>query len=290
MDHFTRSLGAGPSLVQDPDMLDRVPPVKLPSMDELGRDLLRVKDTQRFLSIFRPLACIFAYGVFASLGWWIPAILAVAGLMFITYVSTSHDLLHRTLGFSNPVNECLLSLIEALALRSGHAFRVTHLSHHRHFPDDEDIEGRVAKMPLWRALVEGIGNQTRLFLWAWRHARSEEKRWMAGEAMLVFLIVGLSLGLLSITKVPALYLVLIVLSSWLYPVATVWIPHRAEGRNVLFQTWAVRGRIFPELFLQHTYHLEHHLYPSVPSFNWRKLAQRLDPFLKEQGVTPIQTL
>jgi fatty acid desaturase len=34
--------------------------------------------------------------------------------------------------------------------------------------------------------------------------------------------------------------------------------------------------------------LEHHLYPSVPSFNWQKLATRLDPYLKSQGVEAIR--
>ena len=45
----------------------------------------------------------------------------------------------------------------------------------------------------------------------------------------------------------------------------------------------------PELFLQHTYHLEHHLYPAVPSFNWQELARRLDPFLSIRGVQPVIT-
>jgi fatty acid desaturase len=104
---------------------------KMPSLDELGRDLLATSPAQRAWSIARPLVCFAAYFIFAFAGWWIPAVLAVAGLMFITYVSTSHDLLHRTLGFSRTVNDALLALTESLVLRSGHAFRVTHLQHHR---------------------------------------------------------------------------------------------------------------------------------------------------------------
>ncbi len=260
----------------------------LPTLDRLGRDLLTVSTVQRVGSILRPLLCVAAYFTFAFSGWWIPAVLAVAGLMFITYVSTSHDLLHRTLGFPRWLNECLLSFVEMLALRSGHAFRVSHLCHHRHFPDNEDIEGRVARMPFWRALLEGVGHQVRLFRWAWRRARRSEKLWMAGEASWAVIYAMGSIALLPQTPVFVVYLILIVASSWLYPVATVWIPHRADADHPLLQTHAVRGRIVPELFLQHTYHLEHHLYPSVPSFNWRKLAQRLDPYLREQGVEPIR--
>lgn len=271
-------------------MVDAVPRVKPPSIDELGRDLLRVSGWLRTVSILRPFAYVAAYFYCASRGWWVPAVAAVAGLMFITYISTSHDLLHRTLGFSKGTNEFLLSLIELLALRSGHAFRVSHLCHHRHFPDHEDIEGRVARMPFWRALLEGIGNQSRLFVWAWSHARAGEKRWMAAEALIVLGFAGASIALLPRSPVLFVYVLLIVASTWLYPVATVWIPHRPEGKNVLFQTVALRGRLVPELFLQHTYHLEHHLYPSVPSFHWRELAKRLDPYLKNQGVEPLRTL
>lgn len=263
--------------------------VTLPSLDELGRDLLVATRGQRMLSLARPLVCVAAYFAFAFAGWWIPAVLAVAGLMFITYVSTSHDLLHRTLGFSRGTNDAWLSIIEALALRSGHAFRVTHLHHHRRFPDPDDIEGAVARLPWWRALLAGIGHQTRLFVWAWRRGSGAERRWMALEAAVVITFVATSVALWTVTPVPGVYVALIVTSSWLYPFATVWVPHRAEGRNALTQTVAVRGRLVPELFLQHTYHLEHHLYPAVPSHNWPALARRLDPWLRAHGVQPVQT-
>lgn len=261
----------------------------LPSLDSLGRDLLRVSPWQRTWSLLRPILCAGAYFVFAFHGWWAPAVAAVAGLMFITYVSTSHDLLHRTLGLPRWANESFLALVEMLALRSGHAFRLTHLCHHRHFPDDDDIEGHAAKLPLWRALLTGVGHQCRLFIWAWPRARKDEKRWMMVEALWAATVVVASVWLLPSTPVLFVYVLLVTVSSWLYPVATVWIPHRAEADHVLFQTRALRGRLVPELFLQHTYHLEHHLYPSVPSFNWQKLALRLDPFLKAQGVKPFHT-
>ena len=111
---------------------------------------------------------------------------------------------------------------------------------------------------------------------------------MVVEATWAIVVIAASVVLLPQTPVLLVYVLLIVTSSWLYPVATVWIPHRADTDDVLRQTHAVRGRIVPELFLQHTYHLEHHLYPSVPSFNWQKLSRRLDPFLKTNGVEPLR--
>lgn len=263
--------------------------VNLPSLDELGLDLLRVSSFERLWSIARPVLCIAAYVIFAWNGWWIPAVAAVAGVMFITYVSTSHDLLHRTLGFSKATNDVWLAIIEILVLRSGHAFRVTHLQHHRYFPEADDIEGEVARMPWWRALLAGVGNQSRLFMWAWPRANSIDRRWMLFEAMWVVVLSVASIALVRVTPIPFVYLVLVVVSSWLYPFATVWVPHRADGENVLTQTIAVRGRWIPALLLQHTYHLEHHLYPAVSSHRWPELARRLDPWLRRHGVQPIQT-
>ena len=259
----------------------------LPSLDELGGDLLRVTAAERLWSMARPLGCFAAYVLLAATGHWLAALVALAGLMFFTYVSTSHDLLHRTLGFSRGTNEVLLCVIEALVLRSGHAFRLTHLHHHRRFPHDDDVEGWVAGESWWRALLAGMGHQVRLFRWAWRRANPAERRWMRAEAALVITAVVVSVAVVPWTRGPVVYVTCVTMSSWLYPFATVWVPHRREGRDAVTQTIAVRGRLVPEIFFQHTYHLEHHLYPAVPSHHWPELARRLDPWLREHGARLI---
>lgn len=262
--------------------------VALPRLEELGRDLLHVSNGERVLSLARPLACFVLFAAFAFAGWWGAAVAALAGLMFITYVSTSHDLVHRTLGLPRWLNETALAVVEGLVLRSGHAFRLTHLQHHRRFPEHDDIEGAAARMAWWRALLEGVTSQPRLFFWAWQRARREERMWMAGEAAWIVGAVTASVACWETTPVWTIYVALVVTSSWLYPFATVWVPHRAQGKTALQQTHAVRGRWIPELFLQHTYHLEHHLYPSVSSHRWPELAKRLDGYFAERGVTPIR--
>jgi beta-carotene hydroxylase len=44
--------------------------------------------------------------------------------------------------------------------------------------------------------------------------------------------------------------------------------------------------VIPALFLELTYHLEHHLYPQVPSHNLPELSRRLEPVLRQAGVVP----
>ena len=108
---------------------------------------------------------------------------------------------------------------------------------------------------------------------------------MAGIAA-GLLVAGVLLS--SITPALLVYAVLMIVGSWTYPLLTVHLPHRHYGETPLTQTHTLRGRIVPAVFLELTYHLEHHLYPQVPSHNLPELSRRLDPFLKEAGVEPVR--
>jgi beta-carotene hydroxylase len=256
----------------------------LPSLAALGKDLLIVSPAEVALSLCRPLCCFLLFWIFALAHYYVLACVSGAGLMFFTYTSTSHDLVHRTLPLPIFLNEFLLSALEAICLRSGHAFRLTHLQHHKRFPHEDDIEGAEAAKGFWPALACGPYHQIRLFFWAWQRGNPTERRWMLGESFLCLFII--STAIYARHSFPALlfYVLMVTLASWLFPLATVWWPHRAEGLTVLQQTRGFRGRLVPRLFFQHTYHLEHHLYPGVPSLRWADLGQRLEPYLLRAGV------
>jgi beta-carotene hydroxylase len=142
-------------------------------------------------------------------------------------------------------------------------------------------------MGLWRTLLEGPLFLFRLWLWAWRRT-PEERHWLLLEAGW---FVGFSLvSVLLWPQVPALlvYTLLVIGGSWVYPLSTVHLPHNVNGQNALFQTYTLRGRIIPKLFLELTYHLEHHLYPAVPSHHYTELSRRLEPYLEQAGVEPVR--
>jgi beta-carotene hydroxylase len=254
-----------------------------PLIHELGDDLLDVSAWQRLVVIARPFLACSLYWIFASRGWWWAALGSLAAMMFLTYVSSSHDYVHRTLGLPGFLNECLLTITELLGLRSGHAFRLVHLNHHRKFPGPDDVEAFAASQGFWRALLAGPTHQLHIMVWAWRHASVVERRFLWIEAGAI----GCLLGGTLLHRTMAIYAIAVIAGSWFYPLFTVWLPHRRDGATPLEHTRAVRGSVIPILALQHTYHLEHHLYPMVPSVNWRKLAERLSPYLDRAGVRPI---
>ena len=261
--------------------------LKFPALHELAPELTRITKLQRIYTLSVPFLCIALYLFFAARGWWPLAVLSLMYLSFATYGSISHDLVHRNLGLRRSTNDVFLSLIELLALRSGHAYRSAHLHHHARFPHDDDVEGAAAGMSLRRTLCEGVIFQLRIWLWAVRRAK-QERRLILLEGFGCALLVTLSVMLYSTTPIFLVYVVLMITGSWVIPLITSYIPHDPQGKNALSQTRLFRGRVASVIALEHLYHLEHHLYPSVPHHHWPELARRLDPFFEAAGVRPIR--
>jgi beta-carotene hydroxylase len=258
-----------------------------PSLHEFAPELFRITTPRRIFTLILPFLYVALYFVFATLRWWPLAVLSLVALSFVTYGSISHDLVHRNLGLRKSVNDLFLSVIELLALRSGHAYRMSHLHHHARFPHSDDVEGAAAKMSLPRTLFEGVIFQVKIWFWAVKRPKRDRSLILLEGGGCVLLLV-LSLVFYSVTPIFLVYVVLMVMGSWIIPLITSYIPHNPQGNNELFQTRLFRGKVLSIIALEHTYHLEHHLYPSVPHHNWPQLARRLDPFFQAAGLKPIR--
>lgn len=259
----------------------------LPSIKVLGKDLLYLTKAQKVWTITKPFLCCFGYFYFASNELWILAILSVVILMFVTYVSTSHDLVHGTLKLHPGVNRFFLSIIEILTLRSGHAFKVCHINHHRNFPKKNDIEGASIHMKPYELILESIIYLYKLFFWARKHAKTKDRIWIHIEGSIFLIYIVIAILLYQHYPFLLYYFLLVQMGSWLYPLFTVYIPHKVNSTHPIFQTKLFRGPIISFFFAHHNYHLEHHLYPMVPHQNWRKLGKRLLPYLKNYNLETI---
>lgn len=257
----------------------------LPTLGELGRDLLIVGRGARCFALFLPVAAGLAFVLFASTGRWALAVIAAAIYTFYSYGSTSHDLVHNSLALPSTLNHALLSLIELMGLRSGHAYRAAHLHHHAHFPDHDDVEGAAAHGSLLAAIISGPLHQLRITRWALARG-GPYRRWIVAEVTAGTILLAASIVLWQVTIVPAVWCVFVVLGSWTFPLITAYLPHSPHQANRLLQTIRFRGVVADKLFRRHLYHLEHHLYPAVPHQNWPQLAKRLDPLL-DRAQVPI---
>jgi beta-carotene hydroxylase len=259
----------------------------LPTLADLGDDLLATTAWQRRFALARPFVLLVCFVAVWLAGWWWlgPPIVF---LIFVAIVTVTHDVVHGSLGLSPRQTEWWLAVLGAVLLESGHAYRTTHHQHHRVFPGPDDPEGDPARMPLWQAVMWGPIFLPRLWWWAYQQnaGRPDQQRWLLAEATWASAIILLSIALFPITKVLAWYVVLALVGSWVYPLLTVHLPHHHYGDTPLTQTGTLRGWIVPALFLELTYHLEHHLYPAVPSHQLAELSRRLEPTLMAHGVRP----
>lgn len=268
-----------------------MPNAPVPRLAELGADLLRVRRVRVAVSLLLPFALAGGYFAFASFGLWVPAVLAVVALSFVTYGSVSHDLVHNALGLPRRWNDVLLTLIELLTLRSGRAYRLVHLHHHARFPHSDDVEGAAAHGSLGEAILRGVVYVPHLWLWAVRHRPADRPRLLAeGAACAALTLGGHGISLFGGSAAPAVYVLLVHLGTWVYPLVLAYIPHSPDGPTVLLQTKRFRGRVAAVIAFGHLYHLEHHLYPGVPHHNWPELARRLDRHLDRAGVPAVRIL
>jgi beta-carotene hydroxylase len=262
-----------------------------PALDDLGTDLLTTRRGQRRLALARPAIGVAAYVLAAALGFWWLTPLIMFGI-FVAVVTVTHDVVHRSIGLGPRAGECALFLCGLVLLESGHAYRATHLQHHRTFPSADDPEGYPAHLRLVGAACYGPVFLVRLWWWAYRRAdRGPQRRWLLTEAAAPALVIAAGVALLPVTPLLLLwYAAMAVVGSWVYPLLTVYLPHHDFGDTPLTQTRTLRGRVIPAVFLELTYHLEHHLYPQVPSHQLAELGRRLDPFLAASGVRPHRVI
>jgi fatty acid desaturase len=260
-------------------------PAAVPRLSGIAPDLLDTTRRQRVIALTRPYAGIAVFAVAASLGWWWLTPLVMFGI-FVAVVTVTHDVVHRSIGLGRRRTEWALFALGLVLLESGHAYRATHLQHHRLFPSEEDPEGYPASLSLSGAVLYGPVFLIRLWWWAYQRSRLPQRAWLLAEASLPPAVLTAGALLWPTTPAVLAYAAMAIAGSWVYPLLTVYLPHHDYGDNPLTQTRTLRGRVIPAIFLELTYHLEHHLYPQVPSHHLAELARRLDPFFERAGVQP----
>jgi beta-carotene hydroxylase len=258
-----------------------------PALTSLGADLLVTSPQQRRVALARPFLGMGIFALVVAWGWWWATPIVMFGI-FVAVVTITHDVVHRCVGLGRRATDWALFALGLVLLESGHAYQITHLQHHRLFPHKDDPEGYPAGLTFLGAVCYGPVFLVRLWWWAFRHSagRRAARAWLLAEAAApIIAVVG---GVALWTRYPALlwYAAMAIIGSWVYPLLTVYLPHHDYGDTPLTQTRTLRGRLIPAMFLELTYHLEHHLYPQVPSHRLAELARRLDPFFARVGVQP----
>jgi fatty acid desaturase len=200
--------------------------------------------------------------------------LACSFMFFVTGLRQVHNAYHYALGLSRTATEWLMFTLSVLMLGSMHAVQINHLRHHRHCMDQEDIEAMSARMPAWRAILVGPLFPLRLHRKALEVAGARQRKWIRAELATNVVWITLVLGVLELPWLQYHVLAMAV-GQCLTAFFAVWtVHHDCEPDGVFART--IRGRAKGFVTYNMFYHVEHHLFPAVPTRKLPVLAQRLD--------------
>lgn len=266
------------------------------------RELLVMRDWRSWLSVALNWALVGAS--FALVAWWpnpltVVAALFVIGARQLGFAVLMHEAAHRSLFANRRVNDFVGNWLCAFPVWSDlRPYRPYHLQHHAKNWTDEDpdlplaqpfpIDGASFRRKVWRDLSGQTG---------WKRLRATVRRDLglsrgrvkrnfdAGlEAFHGVVITnGVLLGLLTLAGHPALYLLWV--GAWLTTYSLVMrirsIAEHAmisdpademQNTRTTLARWWERLLIAPNRV---NFHLEHHLLPTVPHYNLRRMHRML---------------
>ncbi len=249
------------------------------------RDLVVLTRREIFVELSLPLPWLLAAimaGRAGYAGWLVFATL----VMFMMGLRITHNAFHRNLGISRSAGDLVMFALSVLLGGAMHAIEYTHLRHHKDCLADDDIEGQIAHLGFFSAVVHSPIYPLKIHWLAMRDGSLRQKRWIALElAVVVLLHTAIWLGDSSILKLMALSLYFANASA---PLVGIWAVHRGceTGR---FRARTSRSILLNAMTVSLFNHLEHHLYPAVPTCHLSVLSRRLDARWQE-GVSPPDVL
>ena len=202
-----------------------------------------------------------------------PLALALSFVFFLTGLRIVHGAFHYTLGLPRRATDLVMFCFSLVMLGSMHAVQWNHLHHHRHCLADDDIEAIGARRSGLGAIALGPWFPLRLHQVALRAANTRTRRWIAAELAANLLWLPLLLGPLA-SGVWRYHVLAMALGQSLTAFFAVWTVHHDCPPGVVART--IRSRLKSTITFDMFYHLEHHLYPAVPTAQLRRLAERID--------------
>lgn len=235
------------------------------------RDLARLTAGQAAWELIRPLPWLLASWYLVDAGCYLAA-LVFSLFFFLAGLRLAHDAFHYNLSLPRRVTEFVIAATGAVMLGSMHAVQVNHLRHHAHCLRDEDVEGASGKMSAWQAIRHGPRFTFELHRHGWRFGSRRQRQWMAVELAWTAMAVGLAVGG---PRWFGFHAMAMVGAHCLTSFFAVWTVHH-DCVDTPFQARTLRSRWKSLVSHEMFFHVEHHLFPGVPTRRLARLAARLD--------------
>ncbi|WP_198333414.1 fatty acid desaturase family protein [Psychrobacter aquimaris] len=249
------------------------------------QDLRQLRLSETVYNIFLSLPFLLLSWWSAWQGWWLLALVATF-FFFTAALRQAHDCYHRTLGVGRLATELMLFFLSITMLCSTHAIRHTHLNHHRDPLGDSDVEGNWARLPWYQAILGGGIFSMAIQWFGLTHGSRRNRILVAFDMLLIFAVIAIAF----ITMHPILmyHVLVMILANTMVGFFAVWSVH--HGCDDVVYARSERHPLINLLTFNLLYHIEHHLFPAVPTNHLPKLAKRLDaaaPQWTQQPVIPL---
>ena len=199
--------------------------------------------------------------------------LVSAFFFFLTGLRQVHNAYHHALGLGRRSTDLIMFALSVTMMSAMHAIQATHLNHHRHCLDDEDVEGRAATQSWWRAVLSGPAFAVHLHRNGWMLADARTRRWIVVEMIAIALTMTAAVLLESFPL--RAHVMTMIAGQCFTAFFAVWTVHHdcvAIGRIARTQRGWLKNVMSYDMF----HHVEHHLFPGVPTCHLPELANRLD--------------
>ena len=214
-----------------------------------------------------------------------PLALLASFMFFLTGLRQVHNAYHYALGVPRAATEWVMLALSVLMLGSMHAVQVNHLRHHRYCLGEEDVEAMSARLPAWRALLLGPWFPLRLHHAALQVGSPRQRRWIGVELLANAVWIALVFAFLN-NRVLQYHVMAMALGQCLTAFFAVWTVHH-DCSDGAFAARTIRNPLKARLTYAMFYHVEHHLYPAVPTRRLPILARRLDRVAPDLGALKV---
>lgn len=234
---------------------------------------LRTRDVISELLISIPWLC--ASLAFAYLAWY-PLALLCSFMFFLTGLRQVHNAFHFALGISRGKTHWVMWILSVVMLGSMHAVQINHLRHHQFCMQDEDVEAKSARMKWWQAFLFGPFFPIMLHKKAFAVGTKTQRKWMSAELLANIILVIAVFFILDVT-ILKYHVVAMLIGQCMTAFFAVWTVHH-DTEDHIYMARTVRNEFKRVVTYNMFYHVEHHLFPAVPTRHLHVLAKRLDAY------------
>lgn len=239
------------------------------------KDLLHLSFKETLIEFLLPWPWFIASLYAAHLQWYVLA-LFFSFMFFLVMGRLSHAAIHNSLGITRQQNRWVLILCSFFILSSMHAIQINHIRHHRLLMQDEDIEAMSAKMPWWKALLIGPWYTILLHIKAFQIGNEQQRKWMMLELMLIIILISAIFFYFNVTFLK-FHVIAMLFGQSMTAFFAGWLVHH-DTEDHIYQARTLRSHLKGKMSYSMFYHVEHHLFPSVPAQRLHIIAQRLDAY------------